>query len=75
MLSPRLAAAIFVQGSTFLAPLAAAQMGFIGGELTGVAAPLLWFTVGLPLSCRVLDRRPAPRVARSQRKVLRPVRL
>jgi hypothetical protein len=75
MISPRLAGAVLVQGITFLAPLTAAQLGFIGGELTGVAAPFLWFFVGLPLSYRVLDRRPAPRVAPSRRRVLRPVRL
>lgn len=75
MISPRLAGAIFLQAITFIGPLAAAQTGLFNGELAGVAAPLLWFFAGLPLSYRLLDRRPAPQVAPSRRKLLRPVRL
>ena len=58
MISPRLAGAIVVQAITFVGPLAASSTGLISGELAGIAAPLLWFSAGLPLSYRVLDRRP-----------------
>jgi hypothetical protein len=76
MISPRLAGAMLIQAMSFLGPLAAAPMGLLSGESTGVVAPLLWFFLGIPLSYRVLDRRPASsRVAPSRRKVLRPVRL
>ena len=75
MISPRLAGAIVIQVITFLGPLAAAPAGLISGELAGIAAPLLWFSAGVPLSYRVLDRPAGPRVAGSRRKVLRPVRL
>jgi len=75
MISPRLAGAIFVQAITFVGPLASARAGLIGGELAGIAAPLLWFFAGVPLSYRALDRRANSRLAPSRRKVLRPVRL
>ena len=75
MISPRLAGVVSIQAAAFLGPLVAAWAGFISGELAGVVASVLWFSAGLPLSYRVLDRRPASQAAPSRRKVLRPVRL
>ena len=75
MISARLAGAILIQAITFLGPLAAAIAGFMSGELAGVAAPFLWFSVGVPFSYRVLDRPAGSRLASGRRKVLRPVRL
>jgi hypothetical protein len=75
MISPRLAGAIFIQAISFLGPLAGAWAGVISGELAGVVAPLLWFSAGVPLSYRAVDRRAGSRPAASRRRLLRPVRL
>jgi hypothetical protein len=56
MVPLRLTAAAAIQAVAFLGPLAAAPAGLVSGELAGAAAPLLWFSAGLPLSYRLLDR-------------------
>ena len=75
MILPRLAGAIFIQAISFLGPLAGAWAGVISGELAGLVAPLVWFSAGVPLSYRALDRRAGSRSAAGRRKMLRPVRL